>query len=299
MATNESGTLLVTGASGNLGRRVVELLLASGQHERRKIVATTRTPEKLADLERRGIEVRAASFEDPSSLAVAFAGVERALLISTDALDRPGRRLEQHANAVNAAKRAGVRHIVYTSLTNPGLESLVTIAPDHRETERLIADGGFGYALLRNNMYTDYLLHHLPHEVAAGKIVNAYGDGRVGYVTRDDCARAAAAALASTFDGRAVHDVTGPAALTQAELANIVSEISGKRVTYLAVDGDTSKRNAIAAGLPAPVAELLVSFELAGAKGQLDVALGAVQALAGVAPTSVREFLVAHRALLG
>jgi len=299
MANNGSGTLLVTGASGNLGRRVVELLVASGQHEQRRIVATTRTPEKLADLGAEGIEVRAASFEDPSSLAVAFAGVERVLIVSTDALDRVDRRIEQHANAVNAAKAAGVRHIVYTSLTNPGSESLVTIAPDHRRTEELIAASGLGYAFLRNNMYTDYLLHHLSHEIAAGKIVNAYGEGAVGYVTREDCARAAAASLASSFEGRAVYDITGPSAVTQAELAEVVSQITGKRVAYVAVDGDTSKRNAVAAGLPAPVAELLVSFELAGAKGQLGVAPGAVQALTGVAPASVRDFLVVHRAALG
>jgi NAD(P)H dehydrogenase (quinone) len=292
MTTNRNA-LLVTGASGNLGRRVLEHLLA-GAAKGRPIIATTRTPAKLSELTARGVDVRAASFDEPASLTAAFDGAERLLLISTDALDRPGRRLEQHRVAILAAQQAGVRHVVYTSLTNPGPESLVTIAPDHFETENAIAGAGLDYTVLRNNLYADYLLHGLPYAVKTGRLSNAYGDGAVGYVTREDCARIAAAALASAFVGRATLDVTGPRAITQSELASLVSKVTGRAVEYVPVDGDTSKKGMIAGGLPAPVAELLVSFELAGARGQLAVTSSAVRDLTGTEPTSVADFLSQH-----
>ncbi len=129
--------------------------------------------------------------------------------------------------------------------------------------------------------------------------MNAFGTGAVGYVTREDCALSAAAALASRFDGKAVLDITGPAAVSQAELAAICSEISGKAVEYVAVDAETATKNAEAAGFPAPVAGLLTSFEVAGRAGQLSVASSAVLDLSGKAPTSVRDFLIANRAALG
>jgi NAD(P)H dehydrogenase (quinone) len=291
-------TLLVSGASGHLGRRVLELLLASDTAAARNLVATTRTPDKIADLAARGVSVRAASFEEPASLASTFRGVDRALLISTDAVDRPGRRIAQHRAAVSAAKAAGVSHLVYTSLTHADSDSLVTIAPDHLATERAIIDSGLGYAVLRNNMYTDYLLHGLPYSVRAGRIRNAFGSGAVSYVTREDCARAAAAALASTFEGRTRLDITGPAAITQDELAAIASDLAGRPVQYDAVDAATSARQLVAGGLPEPIAELLVSFERSGQAGQLAVVSPAVRELTGSAPTSVRDFLSANRAAL-
>lgn len=294
-----NGPLLVTGASGHLGRRVVELLLESPDRRGRKLVALTRSPEKLAELAARGVDVRAADFDHPATLAAAFAGVERALIISTDALDPPGRRLAQHSAAVQAARAAGVRHAVYTSLIRPDPESPIRLAPDHWGTETALRESGIGYTVLRNSMYTDYLLMGLPHALATGQLVNAYGDGAVSYVTREDCARAAAAALAAPFEGTAVLDVTGPAALTQAELASIASDVTGKPLKYVAVDAETATQNLQRAGLPRPIAELLISFEVAGTRGRLAVVSSAVRELTGEAPRSVRDFLTAHRSALG
>lgn len=248
-------------------------------------------------MEKRGVEVRRADFEAADSLATAFRDVDRALIVSTDAVDRPGRRFEQHLNAVNRAAEAGVKHVVYTSLTNPEPGSLVAIAPDHWQTEELLRKSALGYTVLRNNLYADYLLGSLPHHVKSGKITNAYGSGRIGYITREDCARAAAAALASSSEERVVHDIAGPL-LTQSELAAIISDVTSRPVEYVAVDGDTSKRNLVAAGLPEPIASLLVSFELAGAKGQLASASNAVATLTGRPPTTVRELLVENRSAL-
>jgi NAD(P)H dehydrogenase (quinone) len=296
MATKTN--LLVSGASGQLGRRVLELLLASDSSGDRTLVASTRTPDKIADLAARGVVVRAASFDEPASLASTFRGIDRALLISTDAVDRPGRRIAQHRAAIAAAKAAGVRHLVYTSLLHPDPDSLVTIAPDHWATEQAIANSGLSHALLRNNMYTDYLLHGLSFAVKSGRITNAYGTGAVSYVTREDCARAAAAALASSFEGRATFDVTGPAAITQQELAAILSDVTSVRVKYEAVDAATASRQLVAAGLPAPYAELLVSFQRSALAGQLRAVSSAVLDLTGEAPRSVRDVISANRATL-
>lgn len=294
--TEPRGALLVTGASGQLGRRVVELLLGRG--EERPIIATTRSPDKLADLAARGVVVRAADFDDEASLERAFAGAERLLIVSTDALDRPGRRAAQHANAVRAAKAAGVRHVLYTSLTNPGPESLIGLAPDHHATETRIVESGLGHTILRNNVYAEILLAGLPYAVASSKLVNASGDGAIGYVTREDCARAAAAALASSFEGKRTLDVTGPSTATQADVARIVGELTGKKVEYVPVDVATAQKNLEGAGLPAPVAAIYASFDAATAKGQLDVATDAVRELTGQPATSLADFLAQHRAAL-
>jgi len=296
---SNNGPLLVTGASGHLGRRVVELLLDSPRANGRKLIAVTRSPEKLAELAARGVEVVAGDFDHPGTLQAPFAGVERALIISSDALDRPGRRLEQHLAAVHAAHAAGVRHVVYTSLTNPGPQSPITLAPDHWGTESAIRESGMSYTVLRNNMYTDHLLMWLPHAVSAGKLVNAYADGAVSYVTREDCAQAAAATLSESFEGKAVLDITGPTAIAQSELAAMVSEVTGKPVEYVAVSPEAATQNLQRAGMPLPIARLLVSFEVAATRGQLAVTSSAVRELTGKAAQGVREFLSANRAALG
>jgi len=191
MASNSRPTLLVTGASGHLGQRVLELLLEANTG---RVIAASRTPEKLAHFAARDVEVRKADFDDPSTLAEAFAGVDRLLLISTDVLDGTDRRQVQHRNAVHAAAQAGVKHVVYTSLTRPEPGSPIAIAPDHYATEQALAASSLGWTLLRNNVYTDLFLYSLPRAVASGQLVAATGTGGAGYATREDCARAAAAA---------------------------------------------------------------------------------------------------------
>jgi len=258
-------TLVVTGASGHLGRRAVELLLDA---EAGSIVATTRSPEKLVPLADRGAEIRRADFDDPASLIDAFAGADRLLLISTDAV---GRRLTQHRAAIGAALRAGVQHVVYTSLPNPEKWG-ANFAAEHAETETALRASGLGWTMLRNNLYSDHLLTKLSDAIASGELVAAAGDGGAAYVTREDCAGAAAAALASSdFDGR-TFDVTGPAAVTHAELAKIASDISRSRVEYLATPSGND-------------------FEVGIAKGYLETITGSVEELTGYPPTSVAEFL--------
>jgi NAD(P)H dehydrogenase (quinone) len=282
----------VTGASGNLGRRVIELLLEAKAGQ---IVAATRTPEKLSGFAARGVTVRKADFEDPASLAQAFAGAGRMLLISTDAVDKPGRRIAQHRAAVDAAAKAGVEHVVYTSLTRPEPGSPVTFAPDHYGTEQALAASPLGWTILRNNVYTESLLRSLPQAIATGQLIAAAGDGGTGYVTREDCARAAATALGSTGLSGKIFDITGPAVVTYTELAKLASDLSGKTVSYVRVTPDDVRKGILAAGIPPVFADILVSFQAAIAKGTLAVASNAVEELTGRAPTSVAAFLAANR----
>ncbi|MBZ0296784.1 MAG: SDR family oxidoreductase [Anaerolineae bacterium] len=293
--SEQQPTLLVTGASGHLGRRVVELLLEA---QAGTIVATTRTPEKLSDFSQRGVIVRQADFDDPESLVPAFTGVDKLLLISTDVLGIPGKRIQQHTNAVKAAEKAGVKHVVYTSIMNPGPESPIVVAHDHRETEAAMKASGMGWTMLRNNIYADMLLGSLGQAIQMGKLFSAAGDGKAAYVTREDCARAAAAALADSFMGQRALDITGPEAVSQADLAKIASEISGQEVTYIPLEVDVLVDNMVNAGLPRPLAEGLATFDTGIAQGLLGDVSNAFEELTGSKPTSVAEFLASNREAL-
>jgi NAD(P)H dehydrogenase (quinone) len=271
-------TLFVTGASGQLGRRVVDILAAQGA----TVVAGTRQPDKKST-----VQARRADFDDPASLASAFDSVDRLLLISTDAI---GRRVEQHKNAIEAAKKAGVKHIVYTSLVNPE-GSPAVFAPEHVVTEKMLKDSGIPSTILRNNIYTDMLLMKLPHAVEVGTLAGLAGNGGVGYVTREDCARAAAAALSATTTASATYDITGPAIVTQEELAQITATVAGKPVSYIAIAPETLRK-----ALSPEIAELVVSLEFTISQGKLAVATGDVKKLTGREPQTVLSFLQEHRA---
>lgn len=289
MTSSQQGPFLVTGASGHLGRRVVELALEARASP---LIATTRHPEKLADLAARGVEVRAADFTRPETLASAFAGARRALIVSTDDL-KPGLRFASHKAAVDAAAGAGVGHLVYTSLTNPGAGSPISFAGDHLATEGALAASGIPHTILRNNLYTDLFLMTLPQAIASGSLFAAAGDGTVGYVTREDCARAALAALL-TAEGSRTFDITGPGLVAQTDIARLAAELSGRPVAYVPLSSADWEQALVHHGLPAEMASLLVSIDEAIARGTLAVASSAVADLTGRAPTSVRAFLEAY-----
>lgn len=292
--TSSDRTLFVTGASGHLGRRVLELLLEKGGD---RVVAGTRKPEKLADLAARGVVVRHADFEDRKGLESAFAGVDRVLIISTDAIDRPGRRLAQHQAAVAAAVSAGVKHASYTSMPNPET-SPVVFAPDHLGSEQALKASGLSYTILRNCWYTEFLIPTLAPAVASGKLTAATGQGGAPYVTREDCARTAAAALASTDTGNQTWNITGPDLIAYPELAKLATELTGASVVFEPVTPEERIRQLIAAGTPEPIAKLLVSSQMAIAQGKMGIPTTAVKELTGRAPVSVREFLSSHREAL-
>lgn len=296
MSDTQSPTLIVTGAGGHLGRQVVDFLLAA---KAGPIVATTRNPDKLGDLAARGVTVRRADFDDPATLAPAFAGGDRLLLISTDELAQPGRRLAQQRAAVAAAEAAGISHVVYTSVIAAHPTPQSSLSDDHFWTEQALAASAMTWTILRNNLYADLLLHGLPHAIATGQHFTAAGQGGRAYVTREDCARAAAAALHKA-EGRRIYDITGPAAVTQDEVAALAARITGRPVAHVALLPEALRPGLAGAGLPPFMVDVLIDFDTETAQGYFAVTTSAVQDLTGQAPTAVADFLQAHRdALLG
>ncbi len=294
-AARKKPTLLVTGAGGQLGRRVIELLL---ERKAGPVIATTRDPEKIKDLAARGVEVRRGDFDDGANLQKAFAGADRLLLISTDAVGRPGGRHPQHNVAVEAAVAAGVGHVVYTSVTSPLPSEADTIPNDHFWTEDALAASPLTWTFSRNNIYTDTILWSLPQAVTSGQLFSAAGDGGRSFVTREDCARVAAAALASDFDGRRILDVTGPAAVNSDQLAALASELTGRRVDHVRLSPADLRKGLLASGMPPAYADLTVAFDVAASQGYYAIVTPVVQEITGKAPTSVREYLTANRAAL-
>lgn len=290
-----SDVLLVTGASGQLGRRVLAHLLDTLGVAPARLVAVTRDPAKLAEVATRGVAVRRGDFDDPASLAPAFEGASRVLLISTDTLDRPGARIAQHRTAIEAAKDAGVRHVVYTSMPNPA-DSPIPFAPDHRQTEELLAASGLGWTILRNAWYFENLAFTLPSVLATGKWFTSAGEGLAANLSRDDCARAAAYALAATSPAEnTIYDITGPAALTTAEIAETVSDVLGVPIELIDVSDDELIRGMVSAGVPEPIARIWASFDTSTRLGKFATVSGAVETLTGKAPETFRAFLAASK----
>ena len=284
-------TLFVGGAGGNLGRRVVELLRERGYAGR--IVAGTRDPDKLGKLD--GVEVRRADYTDPAGLAAALAGADRFLIISTDQI---GTRLANHLNAVAAAKSAGVRELVYTSMPAPEAPSAISFAPEHLGTEEAIKASGLGYTILRMTWYTENLLGSLPGALARGQWYTSAGEGRVSYVSREDCARAAAGALLRPAANR-TYTITGPAALTTREIAAEASRIAGRPIAVVDVTDDQLAAGAKAAGVPDFVIEhFIVAFDRNTRERKVEAVTDAVESLWGEKPMSVADVLAANRAAL-
>jgi NAD(P)H dehydrogenase (quinone) len=281
MADFSEKTLMVTGASGQLARIAIDALLARGA---KNVVAGTRSPDKLADLAARGVDVRELDFESPD-LATAFAGVDRVLLISTDAI---GSRVAQQTRAIAAAKAAGVGHIVYTSAANPRPNPEVGALAEHFWTEQAIFASGLDFTILRNNIYAEAALMALPGALASGQLFHAAGDGKRSYVSRADAGRAAAGALLAA-EGKTIFDVTGPAGVTQADVAALLSELTGKQIGATALAADALRQGMIGAGLPPAYAEFLVAFDVDAAAGYHAVVTDAVSKLSGQAPEPFAE----------
>lgn len=259
---NQSGRLLVTGASGQLGQLTLRALVDAGQTD---LIATTRQPEKVNALGFAGVTVRSADFNDPSGLPRAFEGATRLLLISTP--DIGASRVEQHKNVVSAAKTAGVKHIVYTSCTNPE-SSPAIVAPDHAATEKFIKESGLKYTFLRMNCYAQFLMFSLPAAVKSGKLVGCAGTGKIAYINREDCAKAAAGALINASRFENIHlDVSGPDAYSHDDIASLISKITRKQVVYQDLSPDNYQAELVKTGLPELYASCLRALISPSSKG--------------------------------
>lgn len=277
-------TIAITGASGGLGRRTAELVLRTV--DPREVVLTSRNPAALSDLADRGVAVREADFADPGSLVTAFTGVERLLIVSTDVI---GARLDGHRAAIAAASDAGVARVVYTSVPEPVPANPALVVADHAATEQALRESGMAWTSLRNNLYAHMQVPALSRAAATGRLITNTGAGATAYVTREDCAATAAAALVQDGHENVAYDVTGPEALTAEQLAALAAGIGGRDVEVVHVDDAASVRGLTAAGLPAEVAQLVTSFGAATRGGFLSTVSSAVADLTGAAPTPLAD----------
>lgn len=278
--------LLVTGASGNLGRAAVEFLLEKGA---KRIVAGTRHPDRLGDLAARGVELRRVDFDDEAGMVEAFGDIDRVLFVSGDVLDLEGTRLAQHRRVVAALVKAKVQHVVYTSYVGASPERGL-IQDDHYWTEHALAAGPFGFTFLRNQPYADFMIGGIADIVATGERADATDDKPRGYVMRADCARAAAGALLHG-DGRRIYDVTGPEAITASAIAAVIAEATGKPVRRAGLAPDALRDRLAATGMPSFFADAFVSFDVDAAEGYHALATPTVEMFSGRAPESVLDFL--------
>jgi NAD(P)H dehydrogenase (quinone) len=280
-------SIVITGASGQLGRLTADAVIEKIGAER--VVLVTRHPDRLADFAERGADVRAGDFDDPASLPAAFAGGERLLLISTHQI---GARVPGHKAAVDAAAAAGVRSIAYTSMINPSHSNPVVVAPEHRATEEHIRASGVAWTFLRNGIYAEMLLQGAAAALATGTHLSNDGDGRVSYVSREDCAAAAAAVMTSDGHEGEVIDITGPEAVGARQVAALIGELGGREVEAALVDDEAYVQAMVRhGGLPEPAARAYATFGTATRHWYLAPVSTAVQELTGRAPRSVRDVL--------
>ena len=286
----DADRLVITGASGQLGRRTVEFALqkvATG-----RLILVTRHPARLADFAARGLDVRFGDFDDPQSLRAAFRGGRRMLLISAVDLVRRG---EQHANAIAAAMDAGIRHVIYTSMIAPEPPNPAAVAPSHFFTETTLRESGIHWTLLRNSLYADYQAPEARQAIASGSFIHNRGAGRIAYVSRDDCAAVAAAVLASAGHENVAYDITGPELHDAAGLAALYGEIGRTPVEAVAVDDDRFIAGLLGSGEQDGHArygaELVASFGRAIREGYLAKCTTTVAALTGRPATPLSTVL--------
>jgi NAD(P)H dehydrogenase (quinone) len=284
-------SIIVTGAAGHIGRLVAEELLERIAPEH--VVLVTRRPEALDELSARGADVRYGDFDDPASLRDAFAGGDRMLLISTDAL---GRRLRQHRAAIDAAAAAGVGHVVFTSHVSPVARNPVgAVAREAGETEAMLQRSGLAWTVLRFGSFAELQLAPAAVAVRNRRLITNVGDGRIVFVSRRDCAEAAAVTL--TTDGHAgkTYEITGPKALSVSDLVELYADVSGQQLKVVQL-GDTMLTWVLGSiGTPMPFIRAAIGFGQAARLGYFDVVDPAFERLAGRPPVPLRDVLIAQR----
>lgn len=262
--TTSTDKILVTGASGQLGALTVAALLK--RVPATQLIATARDPARLADLAVRGVDVRQADYTVPASLEAAFQGVDRLLLISSSEV---GQRLPQHLNVIEAAKRAGVKLIAYTSILRADTTPLA-LGQEHRQTELVLGEADIPFVLLRNGWYSENYTAALAGVLEHGAVLGSAGEGRLSTASRADYAEAAAAVLASSENpaGR-IYELAGDESFTLGEYAAEVARQAHKPVVYQDLSEPDYKAALVQMGLPAPLAGILAQSDAAAAQGGL------------------------------
>lgn len=296
------GKIIVSGASGQFGHAAASQLLDLGA----EVVCLSRSLDKVADLAARGAEVRPADFDSPDGLDLAMAGGEKLLLISTTMV---GQRPRQHGNAINAAVAAGVKHIVYTSVTDGGNPDHPAVEQhDHYATEQLLRASGLAFTILYNAQYSEAVATAMAiPALAAGTKPDNCGEGKMPFVSRDDCVRVAVAALTQPGHENKTYNVTGPELLTVPQAMAMVAEMAGKPIEILPVDDEGMFAYFDSLGVARTAADLgpddaipwasegMVTFGQAIREGYFDVESNDVERITGQAPRTLRSVFEQYR----
>jgi NAD(P)H dehydrogenase (quinone) len=254
-------TIAITGATGKFGGLVVNTLKSKTQTA--KIIALARTPGKAADL---GVQVRKADYSKPDTLETALAGVETLLLVSSNEI---GQRTAQHRNVIEAAKKAGVQWIVYTSLLHAEKSAIKSLSVEHLATEADLKASGVPFTLLRNGWYTENYTVSVAGAVAGGAFLGSAGDGKISSTARADYAEAAAAVLTGEGHKGKVYELAGDEAYTLSDLAAEISRQTGKTIPYKNLTEAEYAAALVGKGFPAAVAQALANFDAGAAQGAL------------------------------
>jgi NAD(P)H dehydrogenase (quinone) len=299
---------VITGASGAFGKMVTELLLQKMPAS--ELILVTRKPETLAHLAARGAQVRYGDFDDRQSLTAAFAGGKRMLLIST--LDVGERRRRQHSVAIEAAAKAGVQHIAYTSSVGIHPHSPAFVVTDHLYTENLLRSSGMAFTVLRDSQYAEVIVTMIaPIAIATGRWTSSAGEGCMAFVSKKDCVAVAATVLTTPGHDGAIYEVTGPELLSFRDAARLAAEISGRPVEYVTVSHEEKQAEFDAAGIPRRyvegvthersgpwASEEMMSYERALGEGYFAVCSHHVKLVTGRPALSLREVYLANRGAL-
>lgn len=255
--------ILVTGATGQLGRLVIEQLLKTESPE--SIIAAVRSPEKAADLAAQGVQIRALDYTNPASIQTALKGADKVLLISSSEV---GQRFPQHKNVIDAAKAEGISLLAYTSILN-ATESKLGLAAEHVETEAALAESGVPHVLLRNGWYTENYLASIPPALEFGAFIGSAKEGRIASAGRIDYAAAAATVLTSEGHAGKIYELAGDESYTLTELVAELNKQTGKSVVYQDMPQADFAAALKGVGLPDGLADLLADSDAAAAEGGL------------------------------
>ena len=255
--------IAITGATGQLGQHVIESLLKTVPAS--QIVAIVRNPAKATALSQQGITVRQADYSDEAALTAALQGIDKLLLISSSEV---GQRAPQHRNVINAAKAAHVKFIAYTSLLHADTSPL-GLADEHVATEKMLAESGIAYALLRNGWYTENYLASAPAALEHGVFIGAAGEGKIASATRADYAAAAARVISEDGHAGKTYELAGDAGWTLSQLAAELAKQSGKKVVYQNLSEADFAAALKGVGLPAGLADMLADSDTGASKGGL------------------------------
>jgi len=255
--------IVITGASGQLGRLVIDSLLKKVPAA--ELVAAVRNVEKAKDIAALGIQVRQADYNQPASWNAALQGADKVLLISSSEI---GQRAQQHRVVIDAAKRAGVKLLAYTSILHADT-SVLGLAAEHRETEAALRASGLPFVILRNGWYTENYAMGIPTALSLGAVYGCAGDGRISSAVRADYAEAAAVILTSVNQAGKIYELAGDTSYTLSELSAEISRESGKAINYVNLPEAEYKKALLGAGLPEFLAELLANSDTGVSKGAL------------------------------